>query len=317
MSLTLPSLPHAAAPTRPRSTAPPSSHATCSRSSARSTPRRARRSTRTAAAAGAVVEGSSRRAGPTCSSSARRCGSAPARRPSRWARWASTSSSTISTSRARTTTRSVDALAPFARPGPLSLMTEPRTQPNQYAGAGLTAPLPPSEAPPAAPATGDEPVGAQAASGLSPEAYTAWWQSLDQASKDYYTQCARPSSPAFVLYPARVDTHARTSLAGTTLPTPSTPPTPRPPRPPPPRPPRRANPPRPHLPPTRLPLLRLLPQHRHHRRRATHRRRRRRAGRGGTAPCRRRRACERTDRERGQGRRSARGLYMYCFLSCC
>jgi len=68
-------------------------------------------------------------------------------------------------------------------------------QPNQYAGAGLTAPLPPGEAPPAPPASnGDEPAGAQAASGLTPEAYTAWWQSLDQASKDYYTQCVSPLS---------------------------------------------------------------------------------------------------------------------------
>ncbi|BGP43125.1 hypothetical protein JCM10450v2_007266 [Rhodotorula kratochvilovae] len=59
-------------------------------------------------------------------------------------------------------------------------------QPGQYAAPGLTAPLPPGEAP-AAGATA-EPAGGQAASGMSAEAYSAWWESLDQASKDYYTQ---------------------------------------------------------------------------------------------------------------------------------
>ncbi|GAA6007811.1 KH domain-containing protein [Rhodotorula paludigena] len=57
-------------------------------------------------------------------------------------------------------------------------------QPAQYAGAGLTAPLPPGEAP----AGSAEPAGGQAASGMSAEAYTAWWNSLDQASQEYYTQ---------------------------------------------------------------------------------------------------------------------------------
>ncbi|GAA5854314.1 hypothetical protein JCM9279_004715 [Rhodotorula babjevae] len=113
-------------------------------------------------------------------------------------------------------------------------------QPNQYAGAGLTAPLPPSEAPPAAPATGDEPAGAQAASGLSPEAYTAWWQSLDQASKDYYTQ----------YYAAYAQYAANPSAAAAATPaTPAAPSEPAPPAPPsdapPPPPPASAAPPPP------------------------------------------------------------------------
>ncbi|GAA5917487.1 hypothetical protein JCM6882_004898 [Rhodosporidiobolus microsporus] len=61
---------------------------------------------------------------------------------------------------------------------------------NQYSAPGLTAPLPPGEAPPAPPA-GDAAAAGQTAdpSGqMSAEAYTAWWNSLDEASKAYYTQ---------------------------------------------------------------------------------------------------------------------------------
>ncbi|GAA5967464.1 hypothetical protein JCM8115_000798 [Rhodotorula mucilaginosa] len=70
-------------------------------------------------------------------------------------------------------------------------------QANQYASPGLTAPLPPGEAPP--PPPGGEgagagagaaaaPAGGAAASGMSNEQYMAWWNSLDAASQAYYTQ---------------------------------------------------------------------------------------------------------------------------------
>ncbi|GAA5883541.1 hypothetical protein JCM3774_003810 [Rhodotorula dairenensis] len=67
-------------------------------------------------------------------------------------------------------------------------------QANQYASPGLTAPLPPGEAPPAPPPSGDgsggsaAPAGGAAASGMSNEQYMAWWNSLDAASQAYYTQ---------------------------------------------------------------------------------------------------------------------------------
>lgn len=74
----------------------------------------------------------------------------------------------------------------------------PVAQANQYASPGLTAPLPPGEAPP--PPPGGEgagagagaaaaPAGGAAASGMSNEQYMAWWNSLDAASQAYYTQC--------------------------------------------------------------------------------------------------------------------------------
>lgn len=73
----------------------------------------------------------------------------------------------------------------------------PPSQANQYASPGLTAPLPPGEAPPAPPPGADgsaggasaAPAGGAAASGMSNEQYMAWWNSLDAASQAYYTQC--------------------------------------------------------------------------------------------------------------------------------
>ncbi|GAA5844597.1 hypothetical protein JCM11251_002237 [Rhodosporidiobolus azoricus] len=60
---------------------------------------------------------------------------------------------------------------------------------NQYSAAGLTAPLPPGEAPPAPSADGSAAGQTADPSGqMSAEAYTAWWASLDEASKAYYTQ---------------------------------------------------------------------------------------------------------------------------------
>ncbi|GAA6008202.1 hypothetical protein JCM10207_000037 [Rhodosporidiobolus poonsookiae] len=61
-------------------------------------------------------------------------------------------------------------------------------QANQYAAPGLTAPLPPGEAPPAPPAGGASAASADPSGQMSAEAYTAWWNSLDQASQAYYTQ---------------------------------------------------------------------------------------------------------------------------------
>ncbi|GAA5939193.1 KH domain-containing protein [Sporobolomyces koalae] len=68
-------------------------------------------------------------------------------------------------------------------------------QANQYAQPGLTAPLPPGEAPPPPPSapTGQDAAAATAAagaasSGMTTEQWTAYWNSLDPASQAYYTQ---------------------------------------------------------------------------------------------------------------------------------
>lgn len=79
-------------------------------------------------------------------------------------------------------------------------LKNPVAQANQYASPGLTAPLPPGEAPPPPPPSGEgagagaaaAPAGGAAASGMSNEQYMAWWNSLDAASQAYYTQCVLP-----------------------------------------------------------------------------------------------------------------------------
>ncbi|POY70974.1 hypothetical protein BMF94_6001 [Rhodotorula taiwanensis] len=97
-------------------------------------------------------------------------------------------------------------------------------QPNQYAGAGLTAPLPPGEAPPPPPGGGGEqqqqqqgatsaaPAGGAAASGMSNEQYMAWWNSLDAASQAYYTQYYA----AYAQYAANPAAAASSGAAGGT-----------------------------------------------------------------------------------------------------
>ncbi|GAA5952032.1 hypothetical protein JCM10213_005344 [Rhodosporidiobolus nylandii] len=68
-------------------------------------------------------------------------------------------------------------------------------QPGQFT-PGLTAPLPPGEAPPPPPGGADAsatpaagaPAGGDPSGQMSTEAYTAWWNSLDAASQAYYTQ---------------------------------------------------------------------------------------------------------------------------------
>jgi len=68
-------------------------------------------------------------------------------------------------------------------------------QANQYSQPGLTAPLPPGEAPPPPPAAPgqDQAASATAAAGaaqngMTTEQWTAYWNSLDPASQAYYTQ---------------------------------------------------------------------------------------------------------------------------------
>jgi len=65
-------------------------------------------------------------------------------------------------------------------------------QANQYSQPGLTAPLPPGEAPPPPPSA-DQTANATAAAGaaqngMTTEQWTAYWNSLDPASQAYYTQ---------------------------------------------------------------------------------------------------------------------------------
>ncbi|GAA5871130.1 hypothetical protein JCM8547_001466 [Rhodosporidiobolus lusitaniae] len=121
-------------------------------------------------------------------------------------------------------------------------------QANQYAGAGLTAPLPPGEAPPPPPPSGGDPAAgatnsAQAAgtdpSGqMSTEAYAAWWASLDDASRAYYTQYYA----AYAQYTANPAPNPAYSAAAQT---PGAPPPPPPSSAPPPPPPSDAPPPPP------------------------------------------------------------------------
>ncbi|KAJ8292072.1 hypothetical protein OF846_004398 [Rhodotorula toruloides] len=114
-------------------------------------------------------------------------------------------------------------------------------QPNQYA-PGLTAPLPPGEAPPAPPAASSatpDLAGAAAMSGMSTEAYTQWWNTLDDASKAYYTQYYA----AYAQYAANPSAYAATT-AQTPAP-PSDAPPPPPSNAPPPPPPDSAPPPPP------------------------------------------------------------------------
>ncbi|GAA5880796.1 hypothetical protein JCM16303_005119 [Sporobolomyces ruberrimus] len=65
-------------------------------------------------------------------------------------------------------------------------------QANQYAQPGLTAPLPPGEAPPPPPPSGGQDAATAAAgaaqTGMTTEQWTAYWNSLDPASQAYYTQ---------------------------------------------------------------------------------------------------------------------------------
>jgi len=73
-------------------------------------------------------------------------------------------------------------------------------QANQYSQPGLTAPLPPGEAPPPPPAApGQTPIqqtsqdaataaAGAASTGMTTEQWSAYWNSLDPASQAYYTQ---------------------------------------------------------------------------------------------------------------------------------
>ncbi|GAA5822824.1 hypothetical protein JCM3770_007206 [Rhodotorula araucariae] len=125
-------------------------------------------------------------------------------------------------------------------------------QPGQYASTGLTAPLPPGEAPVAG-ATA-EPAGGQAASGMSAEAYTAWWESLDQASKDYYTQYYAAYAQ-YAANPAAATASASPAPAAPAEPAPPAPPSDAPPPPPPPPPSNAPPPPPPPAPPQEDPTV--------------------------------------------------------------
>ncbi|GAA5993568.1 hypothetical protein JCM10908_000115 [Rhodotorula pacifica] len=118
-------------------------------------------------------------------------------------------------------------------------------QANQYASPGLTAPLPPGEAPPAPPSGSEAPAGGAAASGMSNEQYLAWWNSLDAASQAYYTQyyaayaqyTANPQAAAAQQqqqYPQQQQQHAAAPLPSGEAPPPPPPPSDAPPPPPPP-----------------------------------------------------------------------------------
>ncbi|CEQ39670.1 SPOSA6832_01229 [Sporobolomyces salmonicolor] len=92
-------------------------------------------------------------------------------------------------------------------------------QPNQYAQPGLTAPLPPGEAPPPPPtdpsaqpqsdAAATAAAGA-AQNGMTTEQWTAYWNSLDPASQAYYTQYYA----AYAAYGANPAAGAATTAAG-------------------------------------------------------------------------------------------------------
>ncbi|GAA6009159.1 hypothetical protein JCM11491_005774 [Sporobolomyces phaffii] len=103
-------------------------------------------------------------------------------------------------------------------------------QANQYSQPGLTAPLPPGEAPPPPPPPpGGEPAAAPsqdaataaagaASNGMTTEQWTAYWNSLDPASQAYYTQ----------YYAAYAAYGAQPQAAGAAASTPVQPPQPSP-----------------------------------------------------------------------------------------
>ncbi|GAA5874168.1 hypothetical protein JCM1840_000373 [Sporobolomyces johnsonii] len=116
-------------------------------------------------------------------------------------------------------------------------------QANQYAQPGLTAPLPPGEAPPPPPtdpsaqpqsdAAATAAAGA-AQNGMTTEQWTAYWNSLDPASQAYYTQ-----------YYAAYAAYGANPAAAAAAATPAAPATPAPPASAPPPPPSSAPPPPP------------------------------------------------------------------------